>query len=644
VKKLYPVSIFCTFVFFISAPQPFHSIAAEKKNNKLEKSTTAAVNSDWSHYSWGVFYKNAACRERDVSAREAYLKKAIQNLKEAEASGKSLDKLYLQLAECFILRNDFSSALEYAQKSLAIDNTKVRPYNKIFSIYMKMRNHKAAANILEQCLIVLPDSVHIQYLLAEHYYKNMNDTGRAVSAFNKVITLSDRLPVEDYYKEQSYLNLGNIAYRKAELERAVSMYREVLNINKDNMEAVYYLAITHMESYNLPEAGKYSHMFLKKYPDNRVINSILGRIHYIRDDIRALTFLNRAKGTRYMSGLLAQGLYSELIRNDQTAEKHLDAVKKLAPKAITIYMAMARINARKKDTNAAFNDYVTAGILMYNNRLYEEARRSFNEAFAINGTVPGVYYYMGKVNEETHHYSLALYYYKEANRLHPDTDLMLHIGYLYGIKKDYESAAGYFNDAAARDPNNSRPYFFKALMSIWQEDYPAAEKLMQRAISLDEKSETYYFYMAVVMDKMSKLDLAVSSLEKAIKYNPKSARAYNYLGYLYADNNLKIDESLGLIQKALEIEPGNGAYTDSLGWAYYRKGNYKLALEKLLSAEEILRKANSPDPVVYDHIGDAYLKLGNVENALKYWNISNDIKKNTATESKIKNYQNNQNK
>jgi tetratricopeptide (TPR) repeat protein len=284
---------------------------------------------------------------------------------------------------------------------------------------------------------------------------------------------------------------------------------------------------------------------------------------------------------------------------------------------------------------------VTAGILLYNNRLYEEARHCLNEALALNGSIPGVYYYMGKVNEDTKHFALALYYYKEANRLQNDTDLMIHIGYLYGVQKDYESAMHYFNLATARDPKNSHLYFFKGLVSIWQEDYPAAEKLLQRAISLDDKSETYYFYMAVVMDRMTKLDLAVSSLEKAIKYNPKSARAYNYLGYLYADNNMKIDESLSLILKALEIEPGNGAYTDSLGWVYYRKGSYKLALEKLLSAEEILRKANTPDSVVYDHIGDVYLKLGNIENALKYWTMSNELKKNNAVISKIKKYLNN---
>ena len=106
-------------------------------------------------------------------------------------------------------------------------------------------------------------------------------------------------------------------------------------------------------------------------------------------------------------------------------------------------------------------------------------------------------------------------------------------------------------------------------------------------------------------------EILLAQLEKAIQYNPKSARSYNYLGYLYADKNIKIDRSLILIKKALEIEPENGAYIDSLGWVYYRKGKYHIALENLLKAEMILDELETPDPIVYDHIGDTYEKLKN---------------------------------
>jgi tetratricopeptide (TPR) repeat protein len=641
VKKPFVNIVSCIAAALVAAVlQP--EAAAEIKSLKNGNGPAAvSVNTGWSLYSWGLYYKNQALRIKNRSEREPLLKKAVQYFNDAAASGGPMDKIYYQLSECFFYRNDNALSLDYARKSLAFNNSDLRPYNRIYNIYIKLRNYEAAAGILEDFIKVKPDSVQVLFLLAEHYSRNMNNMDRATATYRKVIALSDQLPVEDYYKEQSYFNLASIAYWKGDLEQAVAMFNEVLNINKDNPDAIFYLALTSMEMYDLSEAERYSIQFLEKRPGDPVINSVLGRVYYLRDDIRAIGHLGAAKNTGSLSGILAWGLYCELLRKDEMAEKLLGGVLKYSPKTISVHLALARINARKNNTSVAFNEYVTSGVLMYNSKLYEESKRSFIEASKLNGDVPGVYYYLGKVYEDTQQVSLSLYYYLKANSLQPDLDLMLHIGYLYGVKKEYPSAMKYFNMASAKEPANARPYFFKGLVSIWQEDYAMAERNIQRAISLDEKSETYYFYLAIVMEKMSKLDMAINSLEKAIKYNPKSARAYNYLGYLYADNNMKIDESLNLIQKALELEPGNGAYTDSLGWVYFRKGNYKLALEKLLAAEELLRKANSPDPVVYDHIGDAFLKLGKLDSALRYWNKSNDMKKTDAVESKLKKYQNN---
>jgi tetratricopeptide (TPR) repeat protein len=631
----------CTAAFILLWGSLTPAASIEKKAHDRNDTGHGApqIHTNWSRYSWGLYYRNLATRDRNSPERDGYLKKAIQCFNDAAASGGPMDKIYFQLSECYFYRNDFAASLDYARKSLAVNKSDMRVYNRIYHIYLKQKNHEAAAAILEEYLKEKPESVQIMFVLGEHYLKNLNDPDRATAAYKKVIALTDQLPIEDYYKEQSYLSLATIAYRKGDLPEAVAMYRNVLAINKENLDAIYFLALTSMDMHDLVEAERYVLQFMEKRPGDKVILSILGRIYYLRDDIRAVNFLGRAKNAGSMSGILAWGLYSELIRKDDMAEKLLASVGKISPRTISVHLAMARINARKGETNAAFNEYVTTGVLMFNSRLYEESKRCFMEASKLNESVPGVYYYLGKAYEETQQYSLSLYYYIKANSLQPDLDLMLHIGYLYGVKKDYGTAMHYLNRASAQEPSNSKPYFFKGLLSIWQEDYPAAERNIQQAISLDEKSETYHFYMAVVLEKLSKIDGAIMSLEKAIKYNPKSARAYNFLGYLYADNNMKIDESLELIRKALDIEPDNGAYTDSLGWAYFRKGNYRLALEKLLVAEGQLSRANANDPVVYDHIGDTYLKLGNVDGALKYWRKSNEIKKIDTIEGKIRHYE-----
>ena len=102
----------------------------------------------------------------------------------------------------------------------------------------------------------------------------------------------------------------------------------------------------------------------------------------------------------------------------------------------------------------------------------------------------------------------------------------------------------------------------------------------------------------------------------------KSQRRLNFLRYVK-------------IKKALSIEPDNGAYLDSLGWYYYRKGNYHEALRLLLIAEEKLGEKNITDSVVYDHIGDTYNKLKNYAGAVKYWEKSYKIKKEKKVKKKI---------
>jgi tetratricopeptide (TPR) repeat protein len=97
--------------------------------------------------------------------------------------------------------------------------------------------------------------------------------------------------------------------------------------------------------------------------------------------------------------------------------------------------------------------------------------------------------------------------------------------------------------------------------------------------------------------------------------DPDHASALNYLGYMLADQNMKLDEALGYIKRAVDLDPTNGAYLDSLGWAYFRLGKFELAEENLLKASQ---KINT-DPTVHDHLGDLYQKTGRLKLAANNW-------------------------
>jgi len=114
---------------------------------------------------------------------------------------------------------------------------------------------------------------------------------------------------------------------------------------------------------------------------------------------------------------------------------------------------------------------------------------------------------------------------------------------------------------------------------------------------------------------MKKVDLAEQQFRKVLEMDPDSAGALNYLGYMLADRNMRLEEALDFIKRAVEKDPENGAYIDSLGWVYFRLG-------KLQEAEDNLRRAvqkTSHDPTVHDHLAETLMRQGKVREAVAQW-------------------------
>jgi tetratricopeptide (TPR) repeat protein len=142
----------------------------------------------------------------------------------------------------------------------------------------------------------------------------------------------------------------------------------------------------------------------------------------------------------------------------------------------------------------------------------------------------------------------------------------------------------------------------------------AAEKLSE---SKDEQ-ETVVFMRGAMYEKLKRYDDAETEFRKVLALNPGNASALNYLGYMLADRNVRLSEAQQLIQKALDRDPNNGAYLDSLGWVYYRMG-------KLEEAEQTLRRALERfprDPTIHDHLGDVCFRQGRLKEAIVQWQNS----------------------
>ena len=123
------------------------------------------------------------------------------------------------------------------------------------------------------------------------------------------------------------------------------------------------------------------------------------------------------------------------------------------------------------------------------------------------------------------------------------------------------------------------------------------------------------FEAGAVLERQQRFADAERKFREVLARDPLHAQALNYLGYMLADRGERLDEAIGYIKRALEVEPYNGAYLDSLGWAYFRQN-------KLDQAESYLRRAADQrvrDSAVQEHFGDVLFKLGRYDEAVGAW-------------------------
>lgn len=131
----------------------------------------------------------------------------------------------------------------------------------------------------------------------------------------------------------------------------------------------------------------------------------------------------------------------------------------------------------------------------------------------------------------------------------------------------------------------------------------------------DDEKENIYFLRGAMYERMKKFEPAEEQFRLALKLNPQSAAALNYLGYMLADRNVRLPEALEMVEKAVAMEPTNGAFLDSLGWVYFR-------LNRLDDAAENLRQSiarSGRDATVHDHLGDVYSSQSKLKEAIAQW-------------------------
>jgi tetratricopeptide (TPR) repeat protein len=138
----------------------------------------------------------------------------------------------------------------------------------------------------------------------------------------------------------------------------------------------------------------------------------------------------------------------------------------------------------------------------------------------------------------------------------------------------------------------------------------------------DKANSVYYYYRGICEERSKQWAKAEADMKKALELQPEQPHVLNYLGYSWIDQGINLDDGMKMIKRAVEQRPDDGYIVDSLGWAYFRIGNYEEAVKNLERAIDL----KPEDPTINDHLGDAYWRVGRTLEAKFQWAHARDLK------------------
>ena len=138
----------------------------------------------------------------------------------------------------------------------------------------------------------------------------------------------------------------------------------------------------------------------------------------------------------------------------------------------------------------------------------------------------------------------------------------------------------------------------------------------------DKNAWVTYYYRGICEERSKQWNKAEADKRKALELQPEQPHVLNYLGYSWIDQGINLDEGMKMIKRAVDQRPDDGYIVDSLGWAYYRIGNYDEAVKNLERAIDL----KPEDPTINDHLGDAYWRVGRTLEAKFQWAHARDLK------------------
>lgn len=509
---------------------------------------------------------------------QAMLTKAIEQYQKiSELDPKDADA-YVMLGRLQKVAQNSSEAEKDYKKALEIDPNNEDALTGLAMVYGDLGNMQEAASILKKLSDANPTPRSLRALAGT--YEQMKEYELAAQALQKALELS---PADASDLKHA---LADDQMRAKQYQAALATNQDLVQDDPNDARAYLDMSRIYRELHDLKKAREMSDKARAIDPQDIEIryNEVgileaegkpLEAIQAMKDLAAATERPNYDQRQRAIRSELLQDLASMYLGSDQVdpavdayrkaAEVNPDDAPKIEAQIMDAYRQGKEFQQAEQEADAAVKKYpddtaVHAGHAMV-----------LADLGKIDPAVAEVKKYLGPKDKNA-----------KADR-----------GYYRMLAQIYDKGRRFDDESKALDD---------------------AEKLS----TTDPEREDIWFMRGAMYEKQKKLEPSETEFRKILKIQPDFAGALNYLGFMLADRGIRLNEALDMIQKAVEQEPANGAYLDSLGWVYYKLG-------RLPEAEENIRKAleSTPrDATVHDHMGDVLMREQKVREAVAQWEIS----------------------
>ncbi|MBU2614174.1 MAG: tetratricopeptide repeat protein [Elusimicrobia bacterium] len=479
--------------------------------------------------------------------------------------------LYFLQGEILLRQNDPDAAQYKLEKTIELDRNAVPAYKELVFLYLQSGNYEKA-RMLVKTLKNLSDNIDTKLFLGT-YYVYAGDTTSAINQYQEVIK-------KDPENAEAIIILAGI-YSEINPEKSLGYWDRYIALKPDSGDAYYRKAVVLKKLNKTEGAKKLLQKAIGLQPDDLLTRVTLAEIYESEQD-----YILAGDELYYCAGL---------------------------------------------DKNT-YGYYIRAGEMYMRAKDYEKAERVFKEALPVSKNDPVVYFWLGLLYENRMDWKTASEYVEKSLTGKSDIAGYEKLSYYYTQLNDVNKTLKTLEQALKLNPKSAEVNFFLGLGYMDLKKNGKAEKYFLRTVDLDPNLSDAYFYLGTIYEQSGKFDKALPNLRKVVELTPKNAVAMNYLGYCLADRDVSMDEAETLIRAALEIDPENSAYRDSLGWVYFKRGKYQEAKMEIEQASKNLK-----DPVVFEHLGDIEKALGNKKNAESFYKKALFLEpKNKSIKKKIK--------